>query len=63
MVLALGVAWVLDRLEITVASAIAETPTEPSTLGLCFAAVGLIATVYRLGEVVDALFFRAARRR
>ena len=57
LVLALGVAWVLDGLEITVASAIAETLTEPSTLGLSSAAVGLIATVYLIGEVVGALFF------
>jgi MFS family permease len=57
LVLALGVAWVLDGLEITVASAIAETLTEPSTLGLSSAAVGLIATVYLVGEVVGALFF------
>ena len=57
LVLALGVAWVLDGLEITVASAIAETLTEPTTLGLSSAAVGLIATVYLIGEVVGALFF------
>ena len=31
MVIALGVAWILDGLEITVASAIAETLTEPTT--------------------------------
>jgi MFS family permease len=57
LVLALGVAWVLDGLEITVASAVAETLTQPSTLGLSSAAVGLIATVYLLGEVVGALYF------
>ena len=57
LVLALGVAWVLDGLEITVASAIAETLTEPTTLGLSPTAVGLIATVYLIGEVVGALFF------
>ncbi len=57
LVLALGVAWVLDGLEITVASAIGETLTEPTTLGLSSAAVGLIATVYLAGEVVGALLF------
>ena len=57
LVLALGVAWVLDGLEITVASAIAQTLTEPTTLGLSPTAVGLIATVYLIGEVVGALFF------
>ena len=57
IVLALGVAWLLDGLEITVASAIAETLTEPTTLGLSSAAVGLSATIYLLGEVVGAPYF------
>lgn len=57
MVVALGVAWILDGLEITVASAIADTLTKPETLGLSSTAVGLLATVYLLGEVVGALFF------
>ena len=57
MVVALGVAWILDGLEITVASAVADTLTEPETLGLSSAAVGLVATVYLAGEVVGALFF------
>ena len=47
---ALGVAWILDGLEITVASAVADTLTQPETLGLPPAAVGLIASVY-LGTV------------
>ena len=45
MVVALGVAWILDGLEITVASAVADTLTRPETLGLSSAAVGLIASV------------------
>jgi MFS family permease len=57
MVIALGVAWILDGLEITVASAVADTLTRPETLGLSSAAVGLIASVYLAGEVVGALFF------
>ena len=57
LVLALGVAWILDGLEITVASAIGATLAEPSTLALSSAAVGLIATVYLVGEVVGALVF------
>src|SRR5689334_14284254 len=40
MVVALGVAWILDGLEITVASAVADTLTQPETLGLSSAAVG-----------------------
>lgn len=57
MVAALGVAWVLDGLEITVASAVADTLTKPETLALSSVAVGFTATVYLLGEVVGALFF------
>ncbi|WP_138736003.1 MFS transporter [Modestobacter excelsi] len=57
MVIALGVAWILDGLEITVASAVVDTLTEEDTLGLSSTAAGLIATVYLLGEVVGALFF------
>src|SRR5690349_5816123 len=57
MVVALGVEWILDGLEITVASAVADTLTQPETLGLSSAAVGLIASVYLAGEVVGALFF------
>ncbi|MFD9700236.1 MFS transporter [Lentzea sp. NPDC059081] len=57
MVIALGVAWILDGLEITVASAIADTLTKPETLGLSSTAVGLLATVYLIGEVVGALYF------
>ncbi|MFC4951152.1 MFS transporter [Pseudonocardia sp. GCM10023141] len=57
MVIALGVAWILDGLEITVASAITDTLTKPETLGLSSAAAGLIATVYLAGEVVGALYF------
>lgn len=57
MVVALGVAWILDGLEITVASAVAETLTEPETLHLSSAAVGFVATVYLAGEVFGALLF------
>ena len=57
MVAALGVAWILDGLEITVAAAIADILNKPETLNLSSAAIGLIATVYLLGEVVGALFF------
>jgi MFS family permease len=59
MVVALGVAWVLDGLEITVASAVADALTKPETLNLSSAAVGLVATVYLAGEVVGALVFGA----
>jgi MFS family permease len=57
MVVALGVAWVLDGLEITVASAVAGVLNDKSTLGLSSTAVGAVATVYLAGEVVGALLF------
>ncbi|MGZ8250090.1 MFS transporter, partial [Methylomagnum sp.] len=57
MVLALGTAWVLDGLEITIVGAVAGLLTEPATLGLSTTQVSLIASVYLLGEVFGALFF------
>ena len=57
MVVALGIAWILDGLEITVASSVTDVLTKPETLGLSSAAAGLVASVYLAGEVVGALFF------
>ncbi|MDT7713979.1 MAG: hypothetical protein QOG46_2942 [Pseudonocardiales bacterium] len=57
LVTALGVAWILDGLEITVASAVASVLSKPETLNLSSTEVGLIATVYLIGEVVGALVF------
>lgn len=50
-------AWILDGLEITVAGSIASILKQPDTLALSSTAVGAIATVYLLGEVVGALYF------
>ena len=57
LVLALGVAWVLDGLEITIASSVSGVLGQPDTLHMSSTAVGAVATVYLLGEVVGALFF------
>src|SRR4051794_34929694 len=57
MVVALGVAWILDGLEITVAGAVAAVLNTNSTIGLSSGAVGWIAWVYLIGEVVGALVF------
>jgi MFS family permease len=57
LVAALGVAWILDGLEITVASGVGNLLTKPETLGLSSAEVGAVASVYLVGEVVGALFF------
>ncbi|TSD99358.1 MFS transporter [Skermania sp. ID1734] len=57
MVVALGVAWILDGLEITIAGSVTSVLTKPETLHLSSAAAGFVATVYLIGEVVGALFF------
>src|SRR5947209_12840686 len=58
LVIALGVAWVLDGLEITVASSVAATLKEPQALHMSSSSVGLATgTVYLLGEVFGALIF------
>ena len=57
LVMALGVAWILDGLEITVASSVGDLLTKPETLALSSAEVGAIASVYLVGEVAGALFF------
>jgi MFS family permease len=57
MVVALGVAWILDGLEIQVATAVGTVLNQRDTLNLSSTEVGLIATVYLVGEVVGALVF------
>lgn len=57
MVVALGIAWVLDGLEITIASDVADLLQKKNTLGMSPRAVGDIASVYLIGEVVGALVF------
>jgi MFS family permease len=57
MVIALGVAWVLDGLEITIASNVGPLLTQKSTLQMSASAVADIATWYLIGEVIGALVF------
>jgi MFS family permease len=57
MVIALGVAWILDGLEITVASDVADILEKKNTLHMSARAVGDIASVYLIGEVFGALIF------
>ncbi len=57
MIIGLGVAWILDGLEITIASSVTGVLTQANTLHLTAFEVGLIATVYLVGEVVGALYF------
>jgi MFS family permease len=57
LVIALGVAWVLDGLEITIASNVGPDLTLKSSLGLSASSAADIATWYLIGEVIGALFF------
>ncbi|TDB79036.1 MFS transporter [Micromonospora sp. KC721] len=57
LVLALGVAWVLDGLEITIASSVGAVLGQADTLAMSATAVGAVATVYLVGQVFGALFF------
>ncbi len=57
MVVALGVAWVLDGLEITIAANVSADLTDKNTLHLTAAQAGSIASWYLIGEVIGALFF------
>jgi MFS family permease len=57
MVIGLGSAWVLDGLQITIASSVTGVLIQPDTLDMSSTEVGLIATVYLVGQVVGALVF------
>ena len=57
VVIALGITWVLDGLEVTLAGAIAGVLERRDTLALSDAQVGASATFYLLGAVIGALLF------
>ena len=58
LVVALGVAWVLDGLEVTIASNSVALISQKQALNLSSSEVAFaVGTVYLLGEVVGALFF------
>jgi MFS family permease len=58
LVVALGVAWVLDGLEITIASNVTGFISSKAALNLSTSGVAFaVGTVYLLGEVAGALFF------
>jgi len=57
MVAGLGAAWILDGLQITIASSVTGVLTKPDTLGMSSSEIGLIASIYLVGEVFGALVF------
>jgi MFS family permease len=54
---ALGITWILDGLEVTLAGAVSGALKESPALGLSDAQVGLSATGYLAGAVLGALLF------
>jgi MFS family permease len=57
VIFALGTAWVLDGLEVTVVGSLSGALTESPVLHLTGEQVGLAASAYLIGAVAGALFF------
>jgi MFS family permease len=57
LVLGLGTAWILDGLEITIASSVTSKLTQANTLALSTSQASAIGTAYLVGEVIGALVF------
>jgi len=57
VVVALGITWVLDGLEVTLAGAVSGALKESPALHLADTQVGLSASAYLAGAVLGALFF------
>ena len=57
IVIALGVTWILDGLEVTIVGALGAILTNPTTLNLSESEVGLTASAYLIGTVTGALLF------
>jgi MFS family permease len=57
VVVALGVTWILDGLEVTIVGAIGPVLQNPQTLGLSAQEIGAAASAYVTGAVFGALVF------
>jgi MFS family permease len=57
VVTALGITWILDGLEVTLAGSVAASLQDSPVLHLSTAEVGLAASVYLLGGISGAIFF------
>ena len=57
VVIALGVSWLLDGLEVTVVGSLGPALQRPDTLGLSAGEIGWAASAYIGGAVLGALFF------
>src|SRR4029077_14976312 len=57
VIMALGITWILDGLEVTLAGALAGELKQSTALGLSNAQVGLAGSCYLAGAVLGAFFF------
>ena len=57
VIVALGITWILDGLEVTLAGSVAPALKESPALHFSDSEVGLAGSAYLLGAVVGALFF------
>jgi MFS family permease len=57
VIAALGITWILDGLEVTLAGALSGELKQSSALGLSNAQVGLAGSCYLAGAVLGAVFF------
>lgn len=57
VVVALGITWILDGLEVTLAGSVAGALREEESLGFSASDVGMANSAYLAGAVVGALFF------
>ena len=57
MIFALGITWILDGIEIGLASAVGDVLRNKQTLSLDAETVGFSGTLYLAGEVIGALYF------
>ena len=57
VVIALGVTWILDGLEVTVVGSLGPALQDRATLGLTGAEIGLAGSIYVAGAVCGALLF------
>jgi len=57
VIVALGITWILDGLEVTLAGALSGELKETAALGLSNAQIGLAGSCYLAGAVLGAFFF------
>src|SRR5438309_11683195 len=57
VVVALGITWILDGIEVTIVGSVASVLGEPGTLGLSEREIGAAASAYLFGAIVGALIF------